>query len=184
MIEIPEDHPTVKFHTELQKAFPILWRDDSFGRRTWPCAAKGWREIIWKCSEEISAEIKSVVQLYPIEVLPRATQVKEKFGGLRFYLSGIPIPIAEEVRKIRDFYEQVSYKTCDVCGGMGKIRNHWPEHPDVPFGWVRTLCEEHFIEEAERRVQSGGVDKKARKWYYDRRVALKAAKRAARKSNG
>jgi hypothetical protein len=60
-----------------------------------------------------------------------AIQVKEKFGGLRFYHSGGD----EYIRAAVDMAEEMSYVTCEVCGNAGKYRNDRP--------WIRTLCDEH-----------------------------------------
>ncbi|MEK6828904.1 MAG: hypothetical protein AABY15_02175 [Nanoarchaeota archaeon] len=57
-------------------------------------------------------------------------QVKEKFGGLRFYTNGM----TEECFKIVAKYERLSYDTCEVCGGKGELRQG---------GWITTLCDEH-----------------------------------------
>lgn len=59
-----------------------------------------------------------------------AVQVKEKFGGLRFYVEG-----ASEVQYAAiSFAEAMSYKICDVCGAPGK--------PSTG-GWISTRCDEH-----------------------------------------
>ena len=55
----------------------------------------------------------------PIEVV----QVKEKFGGLRFY-------VHHSTPELDDMIEQAemkSYTTCEYCGKPGKTRskNHW-----------------------------------------------------------
>ena len=61
-------------------------------------------------------------------------QVKEKFGGLRFYIgSG-----SEEVYDIISKYEALSYKTCETCGETGELRRN--------LGWWRTLCDKHHEE--------------------------------------
>ena len=57
-----------------------------------------------------------------------ALQVKEKFGGLRFYLHG-----TEEDQKVANDYEEKSLKTCETCGGPGEHQND--------RGWLRTICE-------------------------------------------
>ncbi len=57
-------------------------------------------------------------------------QIKEKFGGLRFYI-GIA---SDEVHERISLAEKESYHTCDMCGKPGKRRSG---------GWVRTLCDEH-----------------------------------------
>ena len=60
-----------------------------------------------------------------------ATQVKEKFGGLRFYYSGGD----DYIRGIVDMAEEMSYITCEECGNVGKTVNK--------NNWLRTLCGEH-----------------------------------------
>lgn len=56
-------------------------------------------------------------------------QVKEKFGGLRWYINGA----SKEVHHIIHKYEALSYETCEDCGEPGKERQG---------GWIRTLCDE------------------------------------------
>ncbi len=59
-----------------------------------------------------------------------AIQVKEKFGGLRFYYSGGD----DYIRGVVDMAEYMSYDTCEECGAPGK---------PTKGGWIRTLCVEH-----------------------------------------
>ena len=54
-------------------------------------------------------------------------QVKEKFGGLRFYI-GASTP---EMQGRIEAAEKESYCTCEDCGAPGKA-----EGP----GWIKTLC--------------------------------------------
>jgi hypothetical protein len=69
-------------------------------------------------------------------------QVKEKFGGLRFYIYGGD----EYIRGMIAFAESMSYKTCESCGNPGKVGGK---------GWITTLCvpcrEEKDKKEAEWR---------------------------------
>lgn len=62
-----------------------------------------------------------------------AGQVKEKFGGLRFYTSGGD----EYTRALIDDAESLSYDICEQCGRMdndvGRNRR----------GWIQTSCREH-----------------------------------------
>ncbi len=57
----------------------------------------------------------------------QAVQVKEKFGGLRFYYDGGD----NVVRGLVDMTESMSYYTCEDCGNPGVLRKG---------GWLRTLC--------------------------------------------
>ena len=59
-----------------------------------------------------------------------ATQVKEKYGTLSFYYSGGDDYCAGVIAMA----EQMSGKTCEVCGNTGSRRKG---------GWIQTLCEEH-----------------------------------------
>lgn len=65
----------------------------------------------------------------------RVHQIKEKFGGLRFYAD----LETEEQRELVNVAERACDKACDVCGAPGLLRQG---------GWIRTMCDEH----AEGRV--------------------------------
>lgn len=57
-------------------------------------------------------------------------QVKEKFGGLRFYIGAANDKIFDRISQA----EVDSYKICEECGQPGVLRGG---------GWLRTLCEGH-----------------------------------------
>jgi len=57
-------------------------------------------------------------------------QIKEKFGGLRFYYHGGDDHISGMVRMAETWADN----TCEKCGDKGKRRSG---------GWVRTLCDKH-----------------------------------------
>lgn len=63
-----------------------------------------------------------------------ATQVKEKYGTLRFYYTGSDNYIDGVVAMA----EYMSGVTCETCGAPGEIRED---------GWIRTLCDEHAKEQ-------------------------------------
>jgi len=65
---------------------------------------------------------------------PVATQVKEKYGTLRFYYDGGDLYIDG----LANMAESMSAVTCEVCGNPGKL---------VGGGWVRTLCKTHAEEQ-------------------------------------
>jgi hypothetical protein len=66
-------------------------------------------------------------------------QVKEKFGGLRFYINGA----SEEIYKRIRIAEDLSYETCETCGEKGELRS---------IGWYKTLCNKHH-EERKSNIQ-------------------------------
>jgi len=63
-----------------------------------------------------------------------ATQVKEKFGTLRFYYYGGD----DYCRGVESMAESMSAVTCEECGNHGKL---------LTQGWYRTLCEIHAKEQ-------------------------------------
>ena len=65
-----------------------------------------------------------------------AAQIKEKFGGLRFYYDGGD----DIVRGMVRMAEAWASCTCEDCGSPGTRRSG---------GWIRTLCDVH---EAERQA--------------------------------
>ena len=65
-------------------------------------------------------------------------QIKEKFGGLRYYADG---DIDEQMDGMIDFAESLSYTICEDCGAPGKLRSG---------GWMRTLCDKHEEERQSR----------------------------------
>ena len=92
----------------------------------------GWYDIIDRlCSViqneannagyKLSEEEKEIIQ-------PLASQVKEKFGGLRFYISGG----TERMHGAIHMAEAMSFKLCEDCGAPGYKR---------PGGLGSTLCD-------------------------------------------
>jgi hypothetical protein len=63
----------------------------------------------------------------PIEQI-EAVQVKEKFGGLRFYVNYQD----QYIEGLIDMAESMSYKICETCGNTGSPNKE---------GWIITLCE-------------------------------------------
>ena len=62
--------------------------------------------------------------------VPVAVQIKEKFGGLRFYVQAA----TDKHYNYISFAESMSYRTCEECGASGKTYTD---------GWHRTLCDIH-----------------------------------------
>lgn len=60
----------------------------------------------------------------------RVDQIKDKFGGLRFYAS----PLEAQQQTLINKAEADSYRICEECGATGETYNQG--------GWIRTLCEQ------------------------------------------
>lgn len=116
---------------KLCKDFPLLFADRySSPRETamcWGFPGNGWEKIIREAAEKLEPLIAAYKDS-PEYGLPRASQIKEKFGTLRFYLSHG----TDEMFAIAEEAERKSATTCEDCGKKGKLRKG---------GWLRTLCD-------------------------------------------
>ena len=90
----------------------------------------GWYNIINTLCANIQNHIdwKNKKEIVVPQVI--VDQVKEKFGGLRFYYEGGDDVIDGMVRMA----EGMSEVTCEICGKPGESQGS---------GWIRTLCEDH-----------------------------------------
>lgn len=68
------------------------------------------------------------------------TQIKEKFGGLRFYFQGGD----DQIEGMVHFAESFSYQICEICGTVRNIGQ--------TKGWIVTCCKECF--DGEKTNQS------------------------------
>lgn len=82
----------------------------------------GWFDLLKECIEKIKIECDRAA--YNVKV----SQVKEKYGSLRFYLS----ETTDVLDKIIDEAEKRSETTCENCGNEGTFRK---------LSWVQVLCD-------------------------------------------
>jgi hypothetical protein len=80
-------------------------------------------------TQEAIDEAKAKLDEETLKV-PVAVQVKEKFGGLRFYVQAA----TDKHYQYISFAESMSYRTCEECGAPGKTYTD---------GWHTTLCDIH-----------------------------------------
>ena len=95
-------------------------------------APLGWFTIIHNLCEKLEPIFKNYPEVY-------AGQIKEKFGGLRFYVDSL-YTIESEVNRnhiesLIQHAEEEAYATCDVCGKPGEMHNF--------KGQYATLCNQH-----------------------------------------
>lgn len=111
---------------KFPKLFPIDDRNNPrvsllcFG---FECEA-GWYPLIEELSEKIQKHIDET-DADQVTV----SQVKEKYGGLRYYLHNGDDFIYDLISE----YEKKSMKTCEKCGKPGELRTERP--------WIKTLCD-------------------------------------------
>lgn len=90
----------------------------------------GWYDLIDELCANIKNRVENVNRNNPNEeFICQAVQVKEKYGGLRFYLYGGDDYICGLIAMA----ESMSYKTCSDCGNKAI-------HLDEHRGWIYTLC--------------------------------------------
>ena len=105
----------------------------------------GWFDLIWDLCERLEplvCELNATLQ--PAEHF-EVLQVKQKFGGLRFYVSHHTAAIDSEIEAAK----LESRRTCEQCGRSGSLRN--------TDGWLVTLCEECL--RARQRTDSGTINR-------------------------
>ena len=134
------------FVKRMEETYPKMFSEPYGGF----CIGEGW----WQIVESLCANIQSHIDWnndtrerllkdnpYDHKIPDELSQVyihqiKEKFGGLRFYYQGGDKTIQGMVRMAEAWAD----KTCEKCGNKGTIRHG---------GWMRTLCDEHEIERQE-----------------------------------
>lgn len=84
----------------------------------------GWFNILYVLCGQINAYTE-------FNNTPEVTinQVKEKYGGLRFYFTGGD----KTIDNLVSYAERLSERTCEICGSPGKLGQ--------TNGWYKTTCE-------------------------------------------
>src|SRR6478672_13554285 len=100
-----------------RRSFAQCWRGSPPARaRPWT-AGEGWRPIIAQLDRDIAA-VESAYEVH---------QVKEKFGGLRFYYAG-GTSNGARIDELIAQAERLAAQTCELRGAPGRAR-----------GWIRTV---------------------------------------------
>jgi hypothetical protein len=125
---------------ELVKKYPKILRDYK-GDPMQTCMAwgieadSGWYSLLDKCMEKLQyfCDLSSK-EGEPVQVV--ATQIKEKYSTLRFYVSVYGANSIENniIDDIINQAEAESARTCEVSGKHGE--------PCKQGGWYKTLCYE------------------------------------------
>ena len=124
------------FAKHMEQRFPKIFETPYGGF----CCGEGW----WPILEKLCYNIQSYIDWKnkQSEVVPQVTvaQIKEKFGGLRFYYDGGDEHINGMVRMAEAWADA----SCEECGAPGKRRDG---------GWIKTLCDIHEAERQQRVKQ-------------------------------
>jgi hypothetical protein len=135
---------TPELQNKLFEKYPLIFRQKDLPMQQtcmcWGiCCGDGWYNIIDTLCHNIQSHVVSRGEDASVE----ATQVKEKYGGLRFYYAGGNDFISGLVWMA----ESLSCCTCEECGSPGTQNDK---------GWISTLCDpcrKNIMEIRERSVE-------------------------------
>ena len=119
----------------LCKVFPKIFAERNLPmQETAMCwgfeCGDGWFNIINQLCQNIQHHIDWKNKDKEVVAQVVVSQVKEKYGTLRFYYSGGDDTIDGMV----SMAESMSGVTCEECGNIGESNNG---------GWIKVLCETH-----------------------------------------
>lgn len=127
-----EDVKYEEFSSKMEQEYPKMFAKPYGGF----AVGSGWWNIIESLCDQIQSHIDWKNEQFDKynrgELVTQVTvdQIKEKFGGLRFYYSGGDATINGMV----SMAESWAAHHCEECGNIGHRRSG---------GWIRTLCDEH-----------------------------------------
>ena len=118
------NYPTIFRQRELDRTVTAMCYGISCG--------DGWYTLIDTMCGNIQNRMENANRNKPEEehIICEATQVKEKWGGLRFYVQGSD----SYIDGIIDLAESMSYRICSECGNAS-VQN------EKKRGWIYTLCD-------------------------------------------
>lgn len=110
---------------KLVDNFPLLYRNVHH----FECG-DGWYAVILKLSAILEKEIVAMPSesVDPDIGRPYMMQCKEKFAGLRYYMSSETPAMTQAIQEAEDD----AANTCEDCGKSGQLRSG---------GWIRMLCD-------------------------------------------
>ena len=72
---------------------------------------EGWYQLVIDCDKELTA----------IDPYYRIFQIKEKFGGLRYYFHPSQSDTSKAMSEVVSKYEAIAARTCEATGGSGVL---------------------------------------------------------------
>lgn len=132
----------IKRNKELVKKYPFLvikinpWTGEKLYKKDydyeyiwWDDIPDGWREAF---GEQMCDELLEILKKADCVDKYEIVQIKEKFGGLRWYDNGVPESVKDEYFAWLNKYEVLSENTCINCG---KPSTHFTG------GWIMPMCD-------------------------------------------
>lgn len=134
----PELYVKYEWADKLVSQYPTLFKETHHVG-----IGKGWEKILSNLCSIIEFHVDNLPEEIRAEIF--ITQIKEKFGGLRFYMSHETPYIQGAITMA----EAISLHTCERCGAPGAVSNIG--------GWMTCLCDADrkvALKEAEERAKS------------------------------
>lgn len=129
------------FEKRLTEKYPLMFSQPYGGI----AVGEGWWPIIEELCSSIQGHINWRNKFGPSVPQVTVDQIKEKFGGLRFYYEGGD----EQVRGMVSMAESWASKTCEMCGAPATKQT---------TGWIKNVCNVHFVErELARKERNNNV---------------------------
>ena len=127
------------FAKRMEERFPKMFSQPYGGF----AVGEGW----WPILESLCSNIQHYLDwinknhnAHPVVEQVVVGQIKEKFGGLRFYYDGGDDKIQGMVRMAESWADH----SCEECGAPGKSGGN---------GWIKTLCPTHRAESDARYAE-------------------------------
>jgi hypothetical protein len=143
-----DNHPDTL--DKLIEQYPIVFKHlDKTGYHNLP---SGWYKIVDRLCSELSVILEEALEANPEnpeEPLFSVLQVKEKFGGLRFYymMNTKDDELYRRIQTAVDTAEDTSYSTCQITGNIGVLCKDGSHY--------MTLCEESRISMGYKIIGNG-----------------------------
>jgi hypothetical protein len=125
------------FEKHLTEKYPKIFSQPYGGI----ACGEGWWPIVESLCGQIQHHINWRNKFNPVVPQVTVAQIKEKFGGLRFYYEGGDDTIAGMV----SMAESWASKTCEICGVPATRQT---------TGWIKNVCDEHFNKIEARKKES------------------------------
>lgn len=133
---------TIEHNKDLVKRWPFLvskidyWTGKSIPEEELDYESTWWDEIPvgWTKAfgEQMCDELLEILKKADYVDEYQIVQIKEKFGGLRWYDNGVPDIVWDEYKDWLYKYEELSFKTCIFCGEPATR---------MTTGWILPVCD-------------------------------------------
>ena len=127
--DLAQKHPFMRRRASLKEQVKQGVIGDLYSAFGCECG-DGWHGLL----DSLCYEIERIYEEAGIPCRLHVTQVKQKFGSLRFYatLTG-PKDLSDKVSEVIQEAVDASEHICEECGRPGKLRHD---------AWVRTQCDD------------------------------------------